>query len=501
MRRRTRSRLLGIAICAALFALIAVFLTVYTLQSPWFFDQVRQKIVTTVETATGGRVEIGSFGFDWRHLRAEVREFVIHGSEPAGKPPLLHAASVSIGIKLVSILKRDIDIQYLNVTEPRVYLIIAADGSTNIPQPKIKSTGKSSTIDDILKLAIGNFSLQRGTFEVEAKSRTPFDARGENLNLNLAYDRAGPRYRGKLLVQPLHLSYDDYGPTPFDVNLGVTMEKNRISVDSGRLVTGATQIDVSGAVDNLGASPRGNFRYEARVALTDIARIFRIPELRAGRATAGGNATWTEAAGFALAGNLHATGAEYRDRNIRLVDFRADGVGTLVAGGVDVSGVRIAGFYARDKHREPVEGRIGAFTVRRKDLDFKGVALTLLTGSFRGDVSVRNLDNYSVVGEVSGLDSRRAIALYSPQQLPWDALVFGPVRLEGRLKRAASLIATAHLRLAPAPSGEPVSGDVNARYVAENGTLDLGRSTVSLPHSRARCFRRNRRRVESPRRK
>ncbi len=370
------------------------------------------------------------------------------------------------------------------MTEPRVYLIVGPDGGTNIPTPKVKSTGKNSTIDDILKLAIGNFSLQRGTFEVEAKSRIPFDARGENLNLNLAYDRAGPRYRGKLLIQPLHLSYDDYGPTPFDVNLGITMEKNRISVESGRLATGATQIDVSGALEDLGTSPRGNFRYEARVALTDIARIFRIPELRAGRATAGGNATWTEATGFALAGNLHATGAEYRDRNIRLVDFRADGVGTLVAGGVDVSGVRIAGFYARDKHREPVEGRIGTFTVRRKDLDFRGVALTLLTGSFRGDVSVRNLDNYSVVGEVSGLDSRRAIALYSPQQLPWDALVFGPVHLEGRLKRPASLVATAHLRLAPAPSGEPVSGDVTARYVAEDGTLDLGRSTVSLPHSR-----------------
>ena len=47
-------------------------------------------------------------------------------------------------------------------------------------------------MEDILKLAIGRFSLERGIFEVEAQSRIPFAARGENLNLNLAYDLRRP---------------------------------------------------------------------------------------------------------------------------------------------------------------------------------------------------------------------------------------------------------------------------------------------------------------------
>ncbi|HEY1492979.1 MAG TPA: translocation/assembly module TamB domain-containing protein [Candidatus Solibacter sp.] len=483
MSLRTRI-LLRVAAGLAALLIVAALSVVFILQSSWFFDKVRARIVSTVETATGGRVEIRSFRMDWRQMRAEVRDFVIHGSEPAGKPPLLHAGSVAVGIKLLSILKPSVDIKYLTVSDPHVYLIIAPDGSTNIPAPKVKSAGKSSTMEDILKLAIGSFLLERGMFEVEARSSTPFAARGENLNLNLAYDRAGPRYRGTLSIQPLHLSYDDYGPVPFDVRLGLTMEKNRIAVDSGRLVTSATQVTFSGAVEDLAAGPRGSFRYEARAALTDIARIFRVPELRAGRALVGGTAQWTPAAPFTINGNVHATGVEYRDRNVRLVDFRADGAATFGPPGVDASGLRIAGFYARDKHREPVEGKIAKFTLRKKDIDLDGVALTLLTGSFRGDARVRNLDTYVVTGELSGIDSRRTIALYSPQELPWDALVFGAVRLEGSLKRASKLRATANLRLAPAASGDPVTGEVNATYVAETSTLDLGHSTVSLPHSR-----------------
>jgi translocation and assembly module TamB len=482
MSRRKRI-LLRIALGLVLLAVIAAINVVFILQSAWFFDKVRQTMVATVETATGGRVEIGRFWFDWMQLRAEVHEFVIHGTEPADKPPLFRASSVTVGLRLVSLWKRDIDILYLRVNEPRVYLIVGPDGGTNVPAPKVKSSRQGSTVEDILKLAVGSFALQRGMFVVEGRTRIPFDARGENLDLKLAYELTGPRYRGTLAIQPLQLSYDDYGPVPFAVNLGLTMEKNRISLDSGKLSTAATQVDVSGALEDL-ASPHANLRYEARVALPDIARIFRVPELRAGRATAAGNAQWTPD-GFSLAANLHAAGVQYRDSNVNLVDFRADGSATVGVKGVDASGLRVAGFYAFEKHREPVEGRIESFALRHKDIDLNGVALTLLTGSFRGQVRLRDLNSYVVTGELSGIDSRRTVAIYSAEPLPWDALVFGPVRLQGSLKDSANLVATAQLRLAPAASGDAVTGEINATYTARNGTLDLGRSTVSLPHSRA----------------
>src|SRR5438876_651218 len=128
MKRRILAR---IAIGLVLLLAIAAVNVVFILQSTWFFEKVRHAIIDTVETATGGRVEVGSFRFDWKQMRAEVREFVIHGSEPAGRPPLLRAGTVVVGIKLVSAIRRDVDIQYLNIDQPRIYLIVAPDGSTN----------------------------------------------------------------------------------------------------------------------------------------------------------------------------------------------------------------------------------------------------------------------------------------------------------------------------------------------------------------------------------
>ena len=119
-------------------------------------------IISTVEDATGGRVEIGSFRLDWKTLRAEVQTFVLHGTEPPDKPPLFRATSVAVGLKIVSLLKRDVDIQYLDVVEPRVYLVVNPDGSTNMPQPKIKSQHDANAVETLIKLAIGRFSLQNG---------------------------------------------------------------------------------------------------------------------------------------------------------------------------------------------------------------------------------------------------------------------------------------------------------------------------------------------------
>ena len=73
--------------CLILLAVTAVLV----LRSQWLYNRVHRGLVETVETATGGRVELGALRFDWHTLRAEVDAFTLHGTEPAGKPALLHA--------------------------------------------------------------------------------------------------------------------------------------------------------------------------------------------------------------------------------------------------------------------------------------------------------------------------------------------------------------------------------------------------------------------------
>jgi len=350
---------------------------VLVLRSAWFNEKVRERVVSTVETATGGRVEAGSFQFDWRRLRAQIGAFAIHGTEAAGKPPLFRARTVAVGLKIISILERRVDIQYLEVVEPRVYLTIDSDGRTNLPAPKIHS-GRS-TAETILNLAIGRFQLQNGVFEIESRGQVPFDARGRNLNARFLYELAGPRYRGDLSMQPLDFACGSYGPMPLDVAVALTFEKNRIGVTSAKVATGDSRIDFSGAVEDL-VSPHASFRYDLRASLADVNRILRVPELRRGTAEVAGNAVWAGSSNYSATGRLHAYGVEYRDSFVRLQGFRVDAALAAGPAGIGLSAIRLAGDEVNSASQVPVEGSIATAGLRGRDLEFHGVVVDTLGG-------------------------------------------------------------------------------------------------------------------------
>ncbi len=81
--------LIGVALVALVFVVIIG--AILLMRTDWFRGFVREKIIATTEDSTGGKVEIGSFDFDWSHMRATITDFVIHGTEPAGAAPPMSA--------------------------------------------------------------------------------------------------------------------------------------------------------------------------------------------------------------------------------------------------------------------------------------------------------------------------------------------------------------------------------------------------------------------------
>lgn len=459
-------------------ALVVLGLGVLVLQSSWFYGKVRDRIVTTAADATGGRVSIGAFQFDWKHMRAQVRSFTLGGKEAAGKPPLFHADSITVGLKVISLLKRDVDIQYLDVENPRVYLVVYPDGSTNVPQPRVRHEA-GNTMETILKLAIGSFHLRNGMFEVESQGKTPFDARGEKLDAALRYEPGGPRYGGRIDIQRLDVGAAGYRSS-WSVGADVTFERNRIGIHSARLATGESRVQLDGAIEDL-AAPHGRFRYDARVNAAELGRDLQIKLLDRGMVEAAGTGEWAGGPHLSVTGKWHAYNLDYRGAYVQLRAFRADGA--LAAGGdaIELSAVRLSGNAAGIA----VAGQIGGIRLRTGDFEFQKIAVAALGGSFRGEGRVRGLERFDVEGEIQGIEARRAVALYSKVELPWNSVVSGPVKADGLLKRRNELRASGSLTLAPAAGSAPVHGQIEASYDTKTGVLDLGRSSVTLPSSRA----------------
>ena len=479
---RSRKALLA-AGSLALVGLAAIGAAILVVRSDWFYEKVRERIVETVETATGGRAALGAFRFDAGQLRVDIRDFTLRGTEPATKPPLVHASSITIGLKIISLFRRDVDIQYVDVRDPHIYLIIYPDGRTNVPSPKIKKSGDRNAIETLIKLTIARFSLQNGIFELDARGKTPFTANGRNLDARFLYELGGPRYRGDVSIQPLDVDWGGQERVPFGVQMAVTLEKNRIGISSARFATGMSTVDLSGAIDDL-ISPRISLSYDARASAADASRIFHIRGLQRGAVQVGGNAEWSGPQNYSVTGNLHAVEVDFQQLPFAFRNFRGDGALRAAPEGVNISGLRLSGEAVNGRNRVPVNGRISEIGIRGSNLDLRGTALGFLGGAFRGDMRVENLDRFRVVGEINGLEARRAVTLYSREPLPWDSLISGMIDINASLRRGNDLRASANLMLAPAAQGPPVHGQIAATYDARTGALELRQSALALPNSR-----------------
>jgi uncharacterized protein involved in outer membrane biogenesis len=235
----------GIVALLLLLGLAAILI----LPSAWFRGKVRDRMVFEIERVSGGRSEIGEFRFDWKNLTAEVAPFVLHGTEPATERPLFRAESVKVGLKIISIAKKDVDIASLVVEGPQVNILVNADGTTNFPGPKIKRDSSKDPVEQLLDLAVGHIDLRNGWVRY-ADKKIPLTLQGENLQAQLTYDVRGPSYRGNVEMNKLLVDSGKTAQMAFDVKSQLGLYANRIHVESARLAMGSSNVDLTGTIEN-----------------------------------------------------------------------------------------------------------------------------------------------------------------------------------------------------------------------------------------------------------
>src|SRR4051794_2041707 len=272
----SRGRKIALIIGGSLLGLIllvgiAIFVTV---QTDWFRNFVRTKIIATVEEATGGRVELGSFNFTWSKLRADINNFVLHGLEPAGAEPLFRAKHLQVDLKLLSPLKGFVDIAYLLVDTPRANVIVFADGKTNIPAPKIKKKpSDKSGLETVVDLAIGRFDLVNAG-AVFTDHPAAFNANGQNLRARLAYNHLHPSYTGEIDIAPLFLKSGNNQALNVNVKMPIAIEADKITLTNAQLETPKSKVVISGELDHLAdPQPHTSAHINASLSIDEAHRV------------------------------------------------------------------------------------------------------------------------------------------------------------------------------------------------------------------------------------
>src|ERR1051326_2772745 len=144
----------------AVLLLLASVAGVLIVRSDRFHQYVQWRIVDEVQRATGGRVELGGYSLDWHNLTAQVQQLVIHGKESPAEPPLLQVGSATLGLRIISVLEKKVDLASLRIERPQAYFVVYPDGSTNFPGPGARSDKLWS--EELLNLKVGSYEVIDG---------------------------------------------------------------------------------------------------------------------------------------------------------------------------------------------------------------------------------------------------------------------------------------------------------------------------------------------------
>jgi len=498
---------------------------VFILRSTGFRDYVRTRIVEAVENSTGGRAEIGSFQFDWSRRSAEIRDFTIHGTEPAGSQPLFHASAITVQLRPSSVWKRRrLELQALTIQRPQANVIASPDGSTNIPAPKLSHHSDKTGLETVVDLAIGRFQINDGAVQF-ADRKASFAATGENLTAQLAYEVLGDRYRGQISMDPLFIQTATNPRLNLQVSLPVVLGRDRIELANALISTPSSRIEIAGIIDHL-VSPNVTARAEGRLDLLELqptlglktplntaknaphvvdmevgintpsegGRISRA-RLRLGQssveavgnfrdlATVRGSFQFTSdfalaelarifepslnlAGGVQLAGNAALNGSS---------DYTVD---------ADLTGRNLA-YQSADIHiaNVSVNSQIAAdpHTWRAKTL-----RAAWSGGKLDARATLQDYNQYRATGTLNGFDLQQIATQLASRRTPYGGTLSGSIEAEGGLADPHSTVGTARARIAIAPknNGVPVRGQIVASYNGASGIADLGQSFIALPSSR-----------------
>jgi translocation and assembly module TamB len=143
---------------------------------------VLARIIEHAQLATGGRVEIGDFAFRFWGLRADLYRIVLHGTEPDPQAPLFQADRLGVGLDLVSVWSRKIDVQEIVIDHPVVHLWIDEQGHTNMPQ-----TPTPPEPVNVFDLAVAHLILNNGEIYYNDR-QTPLAAEVHELQTQVSFD-------------------------------------------------------------------------------------------------------------------------------------------------------------------------------------------------------------------------------------------------------------------------------------------------------------------------
>ena len=502
---------------ASILVLVALATTgVYIMMSSARFEEmVRQRLISELQQATGGRVEIETFHWKLLRLEAEADGLVIHGREMLNETPLGQIDRLRARVSLLGLWSPSVRLRELDIAHPVFHLIVYPDGSTNLPKPNRPIDPNQHPIDTLFDLKAGHISLEQGYVEYESRASS-FDAQNRKAPLNLQADDVS--------VQLRHISGSFHTPESYRIEAGAAdlnltrVVKSDQSKHKPKPVHGFFQATLdltrtSATLQSLRLTARDTDKSSHSLNISGALLDFNHPRWQAKVVGDLDMRLLDSITGYPFA----PEGIAHLDLNAAGQDgnFNSDGKihvdgGSYIGTGVTATGLRFDANVHADKERLLISsivahlrqgGQING-TVDLKPWLAKPVAATGNPAAALSNKANRNSRNYEpedattlpMNGKVTAelvdvsLDTILEMVSAPPfQRLGIGSNVNGPATATWSNGDVNSVAVTANLNLHP--SSHPLTGEVagsgviDATYTQRNGAVDVRKLELHLPAS------------------
>jgi len=254
--------------CVASVVLFLVLVLTF-LNSNSFREQLKYQITSRIDQATGGQCSIDRVQVHFFPIRIQIDQLTIPGNGKAPSPPLLSVQKIEARLRLRSLLGIT-ELASLELVQPRIYLEISADGSSNFPPLRSSLPG-----EDIFHFSIQKLRISQGLLQFR-EHRIGLEGEVDHLALLANQSQRRDAYRAHLAYQNAKMQF---GGDLWNHGLDLLAEigRNEIRVEKVALSLNQSNLQAEGVLKNF-ASLRADLSY--RGILDPVLMKPFLPQLR-----------------------------------------------------------------------------------------------------------------------------------------------------------------------------------------------------------------------------
>jgi translocation and assembly module TamB len=287
--RRIAGWAVAILIALIVIAIISVEVLLHTTVG---HNYVLRKIDQEASASLNTRVQLQNFTLRLSTLTLELYGLTVDGVGPGAGQPLLQVDHIGLGVRIVSWLHRQWNLNNVTVDHPVVHFILDASGANNLPAPQ--TSGESNT--NVFDLAIPHILFDRGEAYYNDR-KAELDGDLHDLLFQSTYDAtAGGRYHGHLSYRNGRLRYGTYSPLDHALQAQFEARRDILTFSNVTLTSGRSQVSLNASLENY-VSPKIQSQYVIVLATADVSRLLNNPSMPLGVVVVKGTAEYINVAG------------------------------------------------------------------------------------------------------------------------------------------------------------------------------------------------------------